>query len=140
MMSDLLQDWSADGLRVYMSSHRYRDTWSHSDDELAQGERLAGRMRDAVTAAGGQGDQSDPARAAGAFAGAMNSDLDTPQALGVLAGLADDIVRDAASGMDVRESQDSLRRMAGVLGLRLDRDGPEERVTAGWSRHLARFT
>ena len=140
MVRDLLRTWSADGLRLYMSSHRYRETWSHSDDELKQGEQLAERLRDAATATGGSGNETDPARALARFIAAMDDDLDTPAALAVLDDLADEIIAGASAGKEVRASQLALRKIGDVLGLRLDRADPEERVSQGWSRHLRRFT
>jgi L-cysteine:1D-myo-inositol 2-amino-2-deoxy-alpha-D-glucopyranoside ligase len=139
MIRDLLQTWSPDGIRLYLSSHHYREAWSHSDEELAQSEQLASLILEALAATGGTGPETDAADPMARFTAAMDHDLDTPAALTVVRALADQIVDDAGKGRNVRASVDALRRMGTVLGLRLDRPGPEERVTSGWSRHLSQF-
>jgi hypothetical protein len=40
---------------------------------------------------------------------------------------------------DTHDAQAWLSQAAGILGLRLDADGPEARVRAGWEQHLSRF-
>jgi L-cysteine:1D-myo-inositol 2-amino-2-deoxy-alpha-D-glucopyranoside ligase len=139
MMRDLLQTWSPDGLRLYMAAHHYREPWSHNEDELAQGERLAQKLCAAVTAGGGTGDAASATAALAEFEAAMDRDLDTVAALSALEGLADQILRSADAGGDIGEAIHILRRMARVFGLRLDAEGPEERVVAGWAAHLERF-
>jgi L-cysteine:1D-myo-inositol 2-amino-2-deoxy-alpha-D-glucopyranoside ligase len=139
MVRDLLQTWSSDGLRLYMAAHHYREPWSHNEDELAQGERLAQILRAAVTADGGTGDAAPATAALAEFKAAMDRDLDTVAALSVLEGLADQILRSADAGGGIGEASRTLRQMAQVFGLRLDAEGPEERVMAGWAAHLERF-
>jgi hypothetical protein len=39
----------------------------------------------------------------------------------------------------VAAAQEALRKLAGVLGLRLGSAGPAEKVVEGWRRHLSRF-
>jgi len=73
-----------------------------------------------------------------AFEAAMDANLDTRAALGVLAELADGIMAAAAMGRDVHAAQGALRRLGGVLGLRLDGD-VEPRVREGWGEHYRRF-
>jgi L-cysteine:1D-myo-inositol 2-amino-2-deoxy-alpha-D-glucopyranoside ligase len=138
MVRDLLETWSPDGLRIYMANHHYRESWSHDLGELAQGERLAQKLREAVTVTGGEGGSVD-APAADAFTGAMADDLNTPAAASALERLADDVLDGAARGRDVSLAQDGLRAMARVFGLRLDAEEPEARVVAGWTKHLQRF-
>jgi L-cysteine:1D-myo-inositol 2-amino-2-deoxy-alpha-D-glucopyranoside ligase len=139
MMRDLLQCWSPDGLRLYMAAHHYREPWSHDEDDLARAERLAQKLRAAVTADGGRGAALSGAAALSEFTAAMEHDLDTVAALSVLEESADQILRSADAGGDIGEATQTLRRMARVFGLRLDVEGPEERVTAGWAAHLERF-
>ena len=139
MVRDLLENWSPDGLRLYMGSHHYRESWSHSPGELAQGERLAQRLRDAVTVEGGTGPRVDPSPAMIVFTEAMDDDLDTSSALAVQERLADEVLVSAGCGKDVREAQERLRAMGRVFGLRMDANTPEERVLTGWAEHLKRF-
>jgi L-cysteine:1D-myo-inositol 2-amino-2-deoxy-alpha-D-glucopyranoside ligase len=93
----LLERYSADALRVYLLEHHYRSVlhWAPRDLDAA-----AARAERLVLAAG------EPDSAGGVderFRAALEDDLDTPEALEVLEG---------ASG-------ETLRRLAGVLGLTL---------------------
>ncbi|HVQ77534.1 MAG TPA: class I tRNA ligase family protein, partial [Candidatus Binatia bacterium] len=139
MVRDLLVDWPADALRLYLAGHHYRRSWSHDAREIARADRLARTLRTAVTAAGGRGGALDTAGAEADFAAAMDDDLDTPAALGRLEGLADDILGAARAGRDVAPAQALLRRLAEVFGLRLDAPGADKRVVEGWEAHLERF-
>jgi L-cysteine:1D-myo-inositol 2-amino-2-deoxy-alpha-D-glucopyranoside ligase len=138
MVEDLLRNWSPDALRLYLASHKYRESWSYGEDELAQAEYLAGKVRSAVVAESGSGDALDPSALMGEFTRAMDDDLDTPAALAAQERLALAIL-EVAGSKNVASAQRTLRRMARVLGLRLDAEGPEPRVIEGWSRHLERF-
>jgi len=140
MVRDLLQRWSADALRLYLSWHHYRRPWSHDLDVLAQADRLAAKLRTAVTLTGGSGNSLDGTGAEAGFTAALNDDLNTPEALSRLEGLTDAILAAAQSGHDVGAAQAVLRRLAEVLGLVLDRAEVEARVIEGWRAHLGRFT
>ena len=139
MVRDLLQHWSADALRLYLGRHHYRRSWSHDAGELAEADRLARKLRAAVTETGGSGDVLDAVGAGTDFSAAMSDDLNTPAALARLEALADDIQAAAQADHRVELAQAVLRRLAQVFGLRLDAAGPEERVVTGWNHHLARF-
>jgi cysteinyl-tRNA synthetase len=139
MVRDLLEQWSPDSLRLYLSGHHYRETWSYSVDELAQADRLARRLLAAATVAGGTGAPVDPAPAVRAFSAAMDDDLDSAAALAAVAGLAAEISGGAREGRDVRQAQEEIRRAGRVFGLQLDTGAPDPDVVAGWSAHLQRF-
>jgi L-cysteine:1D-myo-inositol 2-amino-2-deoxy-alpha-D-glucopyranoside ligase len=136
MARDLLQHWSADALRLYLGRHHYRRSWSHDAGELAEADRLARKLRAAVTEAGGSGDDLDASGAGTNFSAAMSDDLNTPLALARLEALADDIQAAARGGRRLEPAQAVLRRLAQVFGLRLDAPGPEERVVTGWNHHF----
>jgi hypothetical protein len=70
----------------------------------------------------------------------MDDDLDTVMALKRLHNFAVEIEEAAGAGRSIAAAQAELRKMASVFGLRLTKEGPEERVLAGWSKHLERFT
>jgi L-cysteine:1D-myo-inositol 2-amino-2-deoxy-alpha-D-glucopyranoside ligase len=139
MVHDLLQGWSADGLRLGLARQHYRREWSYAEAELAQAERQARRWRSAVEAASGDGPVLDAGPAALAFTRAMDDDLDTPEAVCVLDGLAEAILKAAAKHGAVGGAQTALAELAGVLGLRLAAGGPEPRVLAGWDERLKQF-
>jgi cysteinyl-tRNA synthetase len=139
MISDLLERWSPDSLRLYLARHHYRQAWSHDPAGLEQAEQLASRLVAAVTATGGDADALDPTAAAEQFAAALDNDLDTPAALTVVAALTEDIQTAVQAGRHVTAAQARLRQMTRVFGLRLEANALEPRVTAGWSRHLLDF-
>ena len=139
MVRDLLRDWSPDAIRLYLASHHYRQPWSHNPKELASAAQLAGRLLEAVTIQGGRGARVDPGEFATDFYAAMDEDLNTPEALQVMDRLADTILSGARDGDNVQVAQEALRAMSRVFGLRLDAEGPDERVQEGWQAHLKRF-
>ncbi|NLE44072.1 MAG: cysteine--tRNA ligase [Chloroflexi bacterium] len=139
MIDELLKTWSADGIRIYLGKHHYRAIWSHDDDELAHAEKAAETIRAAVMVPGGAGTPMDPAEAKTAFLAAMDDDLNAPQALAVLEDMAEQVLEAAEARRNVEEAQRTIRELAQIFGLRLDRSEPEERVINGWNRHLQKF-
>jgi L-cysteine:1D-myo-inositol 2-amino-2-deoxy-alpha-D-glucopyranoside ligase len=139
MVRDLLKIYSPDALRLYLGGHHYRESWSFSEKELKRAEELASRLRQAVTTASGEGKTLDPAAAWAAFTGALDNDLDSPTASGVLSSLADMILEAVANSRNVAEAQAALRSMSQICGLRIDNTEPEQRVLDGWNEHLKRF-
>jgi L-cysteine:1D-myo-inositol 2-amino-2-deoxy-alpha-D-glucopyranoside ligase len=140
MVSDLLTEWSPDALRLYLSQHHYRAPWSHNPDELERAQELAQKLRQAAAAEGDRRQPRDHTAAEEGFVEALDDDLDTPRAIGYLAELADEILAAADAGRDLQSARDLLRSLSSVLGLRLDAQKPERRVTVEWSRHLEDFT
>ena len=118
-------------LRLYLLSSHYRSSLSYSSEGLAAQARALGRLREAAA-------QSQAGKAGGAkldaapfrerFLGAMDDDLNTPQAIAALFDLAREINRLAPEDGDVAKAQDTLRELAGVLGLSLE---PESAALAG---------
>ena len=74
-----------------------------------------------------------------AFRAALENDLDTPQAIAVLDGLANDILNGKYTSGEKAAAQASLVDLAGILGLRLG-NPIDERVTLAWDRHRQKFT
>jgi len=139
MVRDLLEEWPADALRLYMSGHHYRNIWSHDVGELKKAAALADKLHVAVTAAGGAEQPLEPTQAQAAFTQALDNDLDTPTALQVMNTLAEEIISAAEARRQVEIAQQALRAMSRVFGLRLDANAPEARVSSGWQQHLQRF-
>jgi L-cysteine:1D-myo-inositol 2-amino-2-deoxy-alpha-D-glucopyranoside ligase len=141
MARDLLATCSADGIRLYLARHHYRQTWEHDDHALADAERLAHYFRAAATVLGGPRTavalEAEAMRAA--FTAAMQDDLHTVRAVQVLEHLADMILQAAQEQQHVEHAQDILRACSQMLGLRLNAATPEARVLQGWDTHLARF-
>lgn len=138
MARDLLQDYTADALRLYLAGHHYRRPWSYDESQLIKAQQVAQSWLAAVTAVGGSDTPVDPATHADHFRTALDNDLDTPSAVTALGALADAIEQGAHRGQAVQAAQATLRILAAVLGLRLD-CATAERVQAGWQRHAADF-
>ena len=113
--------------------------WSHDEEVLKQAARLAEVLLAAITAPQGDKTELDPGPALETFRQAMDQDLDTPAALGVMENLAKDILEAANSQRAVTETQEALRSMGTVFGLQFDAGNPEARVLVGWGEHLKRF-
>jgi L-cysteine:1D-myo-inositol 2-amino-2-deoxy-alpha-D-glucopyranoside ligase len=96
---DLLRAYSSDAIRVYLLQHHYRHVWEWSAADMQAAAALAQRLAQAAREPDADGDAHRQL-----FAAALEDDLDTPRAVRVL---------QSARG-------DTLRRLAGVLGLSLE--------------------
>ena len=139
MARDLLKLYPPDALRLYLAMHHYRIEWACDPGRLRWAARLAQRFREAATASGGSGPAFDPSPWEQAFTAAMDEDLNTPAALGVVDELAVQVLLAAQQGRHIREAQTLLRKLCKVFGLVLDVGEPEDRVVKGWRKHLAKF-
>jgi len=139
MISDLLQNWSADSIRLYLAGHHYRHPWSHDPEELKDATELSRKINEAVTAVSQPGAMLGTEEEGDAFICSLDDDLDTPSAVKSLAKLADTVIEGSAAGFDVTSAQKQLREFCRIFGLQLDTGGPEARVVNGWNRHLQRF-
>jgi L-cysteine:1D-myo-inositol 2-amino-2-deoxy-alpha-D-glucopyranoside ligase len=135
---DLLKEHSADALRLYLAAHHYAIEWSHDPGMLDWAGTVARRLAEAVTTAGGAGEIFSGADWKARFDLALETDLDTPRAVGIIDDLGVRILVGAARGENVRPAQDCLRELAGVLGVQLARDN-EHPTEAAWSVHLSSF-
>ena len=131
--------WTADAIRVCLAGHHYRDSWEYFAADLEQSAEKAEKLLQAVIVSGGSGPNLESSAAEMAFQEAMAQDLDTPTALAALVDLADEILAAVQNGRNVAQAQAALRTRCAILGLRLNKTEPEERVTAGWQKHHQRF-
>jgi L-cysteine:1D-myo-inositol 2-amino-2-deoxy-alpha-D-glucopyranoside ligase len=140
MISDLLQEYSADAIRYYLANHHYRQAWEHDAAALAAASKAMDQLLDAASLqAGAQGEALNAAPAVSKFTDALDDDLDTVSALKEMQTLATQIQEAAKAGRPIAAAQAELRKMATVFGLRLTANAPESRVIEGWDRHLQRF-
>jgi L-cysteine:1D-myo-inositol 2-amino-2-deoxy-alpha-D-glucopyranoside ligase len=144
MVRDLLQDYTADTLRLYLASHHYRQPWSFDEQALPRAAALAAKLKSAAGARSGRRAPAlDANRCGEAFESALAADLNTPAAVGVLAELADMILQAANATCSIEDAQEQLHRLAEILGLRLNGadngTAPEPRVVEGWRTHLRDF-
>ena len=110
---DLLQVSSPDTVRLYLLSHRYRQSWEHQRRELVEARAVAKGLEQALSDAGGA-TPDEIERYGGPLLKTLCDDLDTPRAIGELRRLAE-------------SSEPAARRVAralgsGILGLTF---GPE---------------
>ncbi len=137
MISDLLQTYTPDALRLYLGSHHYRETWAYEEQDLQRSQQMAERLRQAVQLPDNHtlGNPLSAADFAAAFREAMENDLRTQDAIRSLLEHAEAVIRAAESGRDVREAQETLRVYAGIFGLTFGAQSPEQRVVDGWNAH-----
>jgi cysteinyl-tRNA synthetase len=117
----VLQQHSADAIRIFILSSHYRSPLTYSEETLNGAEKGAERLRQVVgIAAGGQGDAAIDVTAFRArFIEAMDDDFNSPQALSVVFDLARDINRERDAGRDITAARQTFSELAGVLGLTL---------------------
>ena len=139
MVRDLLDRWSPDAIRVYLASHHYRDSWDYDAEALYDAARDAQGLAAAAALASAEGESFLVDEFVSEFARALEQDLNTPAAIAALRRLADSIVAASNQGGALGAAQDVLRKLGGVLGLRLGSAGLEGKVVEGWRRHLIRF-
>ena len=136
----LLQTYHPDALRLYIASHHYQTEWSYDAGRLVWAARIVKRLTRAATAPSGHGDKLDVADFAADFVAAMDDNLNSPAALGVLDDLAVQILGHSHAGRAGCYSRaTTIRDISTVFGLRLDAEQPEPRVIAGWTEHLKKF-
>ncbi len=117
---DGLEQYGADGIRVFMLTSHYRAPLTYSEEGLEAGKRAAERLRLAASLPGGDEEPAVEAiTARERFVKAMDEDLNTPAALAALFDLAREINRGRDEGRSVDQAQATLRELAAVLGLTL---------------------
>jgi cysteinyl-tRNA synthetase len=122
-VAEALERFSPDTLRLFFLSSHYRSPLAYSHQAVAAQERAAERLRNAVNSHGDRGQKpgQEPGPYRERFIDAMDDDLNTPRAMAVLFDLAKEINRARDEGADVTATQDTLRELAGVLGIKLEK-------------------
>jgi cysteinyl-tRNA synthetase len=120
-MRQAIDTYGGDAIRVFVLSSGYRSPLTYSEEAMAAGKTGAERLRTALEAL--DTGSSDPVEAEPykeRFTAAMDDDLNTSQAIGVLFDLAREINRARDGGRSIGAAQAMLRELSGVLGLRLE--------------------
>jgi len=121
-IKEALQKYSADAIRIFTLSSYYRGPLTYSEEALGAAESGADRLRQAVKGEG-RGDVAgvkiDVEPYQNRFTEAMNDDFSTAQALAALFDLAREINRADEAGLDAAEAQQTLLKLANILGLTL---------------------
>ncbi|HIQ05981.1 MAG TPA: cysteine--tRNA ligase, partial [Anaerolineae bacterium] len=134
-IQEFLNHHEPDVLRLLVLSSHYRKPLAFNDDVIADNERALARLRNALrpssgdTTAGKAVESLTVAvdRAHRGFTASMDDDFNTAGALGHLFDLVRAINAARAAGVDgepFAQAQATLRELAGVLGLRLERPQP----------------
>lgn len=139
MIRDLLKDWSADAIRLYLAMYHYRQVWSHDEATLTEASHIEKKLFSALKARSGQEDALELKDCVMSWQAAMEDDLDTHTAIRCLEEMAERILVASASGNELSQAKRLLRSLSHVLGLRLDARPPDPQVVSGWEAHLQRF-
>jgi cysteinyl-tRNA synthetase len=132
-MRQAIDTYGGDAIRVFVLSSGYRSPLTYSQEAMAAGKTGAERLRTAAEAPDDDGGTPvDAAPFRERFLAAMDDDLNTSQAIGVLFDLSREINRARDAGRSVREAQAMLRELAGVLGLRLEATAKDAMGAAGF--------
>ena len=120
-MRQAIDTYGGDAIRIFVLSSGYRSPLTYSVDAMAASKAGADRLRSAVESLdSGSGDSLDAESYKERFITAMDDDMNTSQAVGVLFDLARDINRERDAGHSVGTAQTILRELSEVLGLRLE--------------------
>ena len=121
-LKEALEHYSADALRVFFLSSHYQSPLTYGDGSIDSTERAMDRLHNALRDGA---EVAPPGLDAGPyrqrFLQAMDSNLNTPQALAALFDMAREINRAKEAGRAVGEAQSTLRELGGLLGLSFQR-------------------
>jgi L-cysteine:1D-myo-inositol 2-amino-2-deoxy-alpha-D-glucopyranoside ligase len=119
LVSDVLDSYNADTLRLYLLSNHYRTDWEFVDGELERWSQVAADLREAADFPGfGSEEELNMSAERDLFLQAMEEDLNIPDAIEALVAIGQGIL-EAPEEDDVRDAQQTLRELADVLGLAL---------------------
>jgi L-cysteine:1D-myo-inositol 2-amino-2-deoxy-alpha-D-glucopyranoside ligase len=119
LVSNTLQNYTADALRLYLFSNHYRTPWTFEDEEMDRWATVAGDLVEAIDLSGyGIENELDVSSERERFLNAMDDDLNTPEAIEALREIASAILQSPEDD-DTRAAQRSLRELGDVLGLTL---------------------
>ena len=135
-LPEALEFYDPQSLRLFFLSSHYRSPLFYSEESVRSQERAMQRLRQAANAPSDDGAQIDAAQFRERFIEAMDDDLNTPRALASLFDLAREINRGRENGSNITTAQDTLRELAGVLGLELDEPQVESAEAAPFIQTL----
>lgn len=121
-IKDALDRFSSDAIRLFILSSHYRNPLTYSEQALQASERVAERLRWALTHRANAGEGVallDAETFEQKFVEAMDDDFNTAQAIAMLLELTREINRGAEQGVNITKVQHTLLKLAGILGLTL---------------------
>jgi cysteinyl-tRNA synthetase len=121
MVRVLRQQYDPAAIRLALLSHIHTERWSYSEEEMVEAAKLLEVFRQAA-----EGEVESPPLPAGEtedgglFLEAMDDDLDTPRAIGVLTEMAQNIrFGGKEPGMTTPQCRALFKGLVGVLGIQL---------------------
>ncbi len=125
-VSDALERHTSDAFRLLFLSTHYTHPQTYSEEKFNSMERAAERLRTPIGRPPNEDarESVDPGPFREQFLEAMEADLNTPQALAALFDLGREINRASEEGKAVKEAQETLVALGGVLGLTLQDHRP----------------
>jgi len=123
-IKEALEKYSADALRIFVLSSHYRSPLTYAVEAIEAAERGAERLEQAAHS--GMGKSTGKAEIntglyRDRFIEAMDDDFNTPQAIAALFDLAREINRASEAGCNPEEARKSLKDLAGIMGLKLEK-------------------
>ena len=120
---EALDNFSPDAIRLFFLSSHYRSPITYTKQGVKAQERAVERLRYATS---NSPQELDPSKASldsqeytKKFISSMNDDFNTPRAISVLFDLSRSINKSSKDGIDIVDAQDTLRKLASILGLTL---------------------
>ena len=135
-LPEALEFYDPQSLRLFFLSSHYRSPLFYSEESVRSQERAMQRLRQAANAPSEDGAQLDATPFRERFIEAMDDDLNTPRALASLFDLVREINRGRENASNIKSAQDTLRELAGVLGLELDEPQVESAEAAPFIQTL----
>jgi cysteinyl-tRNA synthetase len=142
-IEEFLAQHSADALRMMVLNSGYRSPLTFNDEVIGQAERALERLRSALKPALPDSTGAPQASLAAlqqqmqatqqGYVECMDDDINTAGALGFLFELVRVINQtraDGATAAELKDSQDLLHQLAGVLGLRLQQEKAADQAAA----------
>lgn len=118
-LCELLACYSPNVLRFFLASHRYWQSWEYSAPALARAAEHVRLLEQAATVRSGRGLRYEPMQISRYVIAALDEDLNTASALTALLFFAEEILRAAAAGQQVKEAQSILCALGRIFGISL---------------------
>jgi cysteinyl-tRNA synthetase len=127
-----LEKYSADAIRIFILSSHYRSPLTYSEEGFEAAEKGVERLTQAAQGGGeAKKGKLDAQPYRQRFIDSMDDDFNTAQALAALFDLAREINRADEAGADASKARETLKELAGILGLTLPETRTVQKVSVG---------
>jgi cysteinyl-tRNA synthetase len=125
-----LAKYSPDAIRIFILSSHYRSPLTYSEEGLEAAEKAVERLTQAAQGGGEAKTGKVDAKAyRQRFIDSMDDDFNSAQALATLFDLAREINRADEAGADASAARETLKELAGILGLTLTEEAVDTNAT-----------